>query len=355
MKLLLPTLLGLQSLAALAAARDCNIKSIEKFLAHESTATVTYVQDLKANSSFGGGPADLEFPTNDTGLPALCVVTVNVKSSKVSSYNFGLFLPNEWNDRFIATGNGGYAGGINWNDMGTNARYGFSSMSTDTGHIATSFDASWALNNPEAQLDWGYRAMHGSVVLAKVITNGYYGRNLKHSYYTGCSTGGRQGFKDVELYPDDFDGILAGAPAWWTTHLQPDSLQVALHNLPVNGSNHIPSSLFPVIGAEVIRQCDPQDGFVDGIVSDPEGCNFVPEYLLCTPSSNKSACLTAPQLDTLYHFYNDWWDTNQTFVFPHYELGSEAQYGFVFNSKLALRQFVYSTVDILLTGVANYS
>ncbi|RFU23679.1 hypothetical protein B7463_g12659, partial [Scytalidium lignicola] len=332
MKLLPLSLFGLQCLKVIAAIHDCNIHSIQHFLANNEAATVTFAEVLQANSTFGGGAADLEFPVNDTGLPPLCVVTVNVRSSNISSYNFGLFLPNEWNYRFIATGNGAYAGGINWNDMGTNVRYGFASMSTDTGHISTSFDGSWALDNPEAQLDWGYRSMHGSVVLSKVITNAYYKHNVKYSYYTGCSTGGRQGFRDIELYPEDFDGILAGAPAWWTTHLQPDNVQVALHNLPVDAPTHIPSSLFPVIGAEVLRQCDPQDGFTDGI-SDPEGCNFVPETLLCTSTSNKSSCLNGAQLDTLYHFYNDWWETNQTFVFPYYELGSEAQYGFLLNSK----------------------
>ncbi|KIX92245.1 uncharacterized protein Z520_11991 [Fonsecaea multimorphosa CBS 102226] len=332
MKLLSSWVLGFQGLCVFGAMTECNIDSIQQFVAGPGTATVTSAQALQQNSTFGGGAADLEFPVNDTDLPALCAVTVNVKSSNTSSYNFGLFLPQQWNNRFIATGNGAYAGGINWNDMGTNARYGFASMSTDTGHVSGSFDASWALNNPEAQFDWGYRSMHGSVIYSKLITSTYYGTNISYSYYSGCSTGGRQGFRDIELYPEDFDGILAGAPAWWTTHLQPDNVQVALHNLPVDAPTHIPSSLFPVIGAEVLRQCDPQDGFTDGIISDPEGCNFVPERLLCTPTSNKSACLTGPQLDTLYHIYNDWWETNQTFVFPHYELGSEAQYGFLLNT-----------------------
>jgi feruloyl esterase len=105
------------------------------------------------------------------------------------------------------------------------------------------------------------------------------------------------------------------------------SLEIGLWNLPVNGSNHIPSLLFPAISDEVLRQCDPQDGLVDSIISDPIGCNFFPEALLCTPTSNQSACLTETQLKTLYKVYNDWIDVNDTFVFPHFMLGSEAQYG----------------------------
>lgn len=93
-------------------------------------------------------------------------------------------------------------------------------MSTDTGHISLSNNGSWAYKAPERITDWGYRAMHGSVVLSKEITEMYYGCKPQYNYYSGCSTGGRQGLKEVEMYPEDFDGVLAGAPAWWTSHLQ---------------------------------------------------------------------------------------------------------------------------------------
>ena len=90
-----------------------------------------------------------------------------------------------------------------------------------------------------------------------------------------------------------------------------------MYNLPTTADYHIPVSLFPVVGAEVLRQCDGVDGLVDGIISTPEACMFRPETLLCTPTSNQSTCLTSPQIDTLHHIYNDYVDTNQTFVFPH--------------------------------------
>lgn len=288
-------------------------------------ATITSVVSVPAGGSFAA-PSP-EFPANDTGLPALCAIKVNVLSSSTSSFNFGLFLPEAWNSRFIGSGNGGFGGGINWNDMETNSLSGFASMSTDTGHLSGVGDASWALNNPESQIDWGFRAMHGSVVLAKDLTRHYYGEEIKYSYYSACSTGGRQGLKEIQMFPEDFDGVLVGAPAWWTTHLQTWSLEIGLWNLPLDGANHIPSSLFPVISDEVFKQCDSQDGFADGIISDPVGCNFFPEALLCTPASNKSACLTASQLQTLYKIYSDWVDVNDTFVFSHFMLGSEAQYG----------------------------
>jgi feruloyl esterase len=106
-------------------------------------------------------------------------------------------------------------------------------------------------------------------------------------------------------------------------------MKVGLYNLPSSAPYHIPSSLFPVIGAEVLKQCDPQDGVVDMIISDPARCNFRPEALLCAANvtnSTASGCLIAPQINTVYYLYNDWVEANQTFVFPHFELGSEAQW-----------------------------
>lgn len=186
-------------------------------------------------------------------------------------------------------------------------------MSTDTGHNSTSRDGSWALNK-ESLTDWGYRAMHGSVVLAKDIVQSYYGSGSRYSYYSGCSTGGRQGLKEVEMFPEDFDGALAGAPAWWTSHLQTWTVKAGLYNLPTTSAHHIPPTLFPIIGAEVLRQCDGQDGLVDSIISDPRGCEFIPEALLCgsnVTNQTEAGCLTAAQVETLYQIHGDYVETNQ--------------------------------------------
>ncbi len=199
-------------------------------------------------------------------------------------------------------------------------------MSTDTGHNSTTVDALWAEDAPELINDWGFRAIHGSVELAKKLTTAFYGSHIKFSYYSGCSTGGRQGIRNAQLFPEDFDGILAGAPAWWTSHLQTWTTKLGTFNLPLDSSNRIPPTLFSIIGAEVLKQCDPQDGLTDHIISDPLACNFNPETLLCTPISNSSACLTPAQLSTLSKFYLPYVDTNATFVFPGLALGSEAQW-----------------------------
>lgn len=323
--------LALLAFPLVATASQCTDEYFEHLL--PSNASLTFTQVQAAGSTFQVPADDIAYPTSPHGLPSLCAVQINVTSSPTSAYSFGLFLPDSWNARFLAVGNGGFAGGINWLDMAAGVGYGFASMSTDTGHNSTSIDLTWAANAPEKQIDFGYRAMHGSVELAKQIVAAYYGCGIDYSYYSGCSTGGRQGLKEVQMFPDDFDGALVGAPAWWSTHLSPATTWQGLYNLPVEDPKHIPEEMFPVIAAEVLKQCDGQDGVVDNIISDPPGCNFYPEAMLCGPNvTNETAagCLTSAQIGTLYHIYNDWVDVNQTFVFPHFQLGSEMQWPIVF-------------------------
>jgi len=296
----------------LAVAFRCTPSAFQALL--PANATVLLAQTVQNDSTFHVPTDDIAYPVSPTHLRALCAVQINVTSSNSSAYSFGLFLPQEWNERFLAVGNGGFSGGVNWLDMAAGVGYGFAAMSTSTGHNSLSNGSTWALNQPEKRIDFGYRAMHGSVVLAKHIVEKYYRCEPKYNYYSGCSTGGRQGLKEVEMFPEDFDGVLAGAPAWWTSHLQTWTLKVALYNLPNTSAHHIPPTLYPVIGAEVLKQCDPQDGLVDQVISDPVGCDFFPEALLCAPNvtnQTSARCLTAAQIGTLYHIYNDYVETNQ--------------------------------------------
>lgn len=295
----------------------CSVDAIAKVL--PAGATVNYVEHVPANGTFGDEGA----VANATNLPEGCAVGINVISSNTSSYNFALYLPAAWNARFMATGNGGFGGFTNWPYMGMFSQYGFASLSTDTGHISGFGDTSWALNNPEGMIDWGYRAMHGSVVLGKEVLSAFYGAAAKYSYYVACSTGGRQGLKEVQEFSEDFDGVVVNAPAWWLTGLGSSGVQKGKLNLPADDPKHIPTSLLQPILTEMIRQCDPQDGITDSIVMDPYGCNFRPEAMLCTQTDeSQSACLSAPQIGTLRQLISDYIDVNQTFVFPGPSLAS---------------------------------
>lgn len=184
-----------------------------------------------------------------------------------------------------------------------------------------------------SRLPTGLACIAGSIVIAKQLTETYYNTAPQYNYYSGCSTGGRQGLKGVEEFPCGFDGVLAGAPAWWTDRLQLWNGKVGTYNAPIDSSHHIPESMFSVIGDELLRQCDPQDGVVDRIIQDPWRCNLRLETLICNnTSANATDCLTGDQLDILYHIYNDWAETNQTFIFPHLLHGSEGQWEFLVNN-----------------------
>ncbi|RSH80314.1 uncharacterized protein EHS24_008890 [Apiotrichum porosum] len=324
--------ISLLSLGTLALARpsaprslSCTAATFEAFLASSNiTATVNSAQAIAANGTFEV-TNNTAYPSSPTKLQALCAVEVNVTSEAGTHYSFGLFLPDAWNNRFLAVGNGGYAGGINYIDMGAGAGYGFAVMSTDTGHSGGFQETAWAYNNTESITDWGWRAMHGSTVASKALINAWYGSASEYNYFSGCSVGGRQGLRALQLFPEDFDGVSAGAPAWWTTHNQLWAVKTLTYNYPANASHFIPSSMFNVIGAEVIKQCDPQDGVTDTIISDPFRCNFNPLTLLCAPNVTES-CLIPDQIETLNKIYNDWVETNQTYVFSHLLLGTEASW-----------------------------
>jgi feruloyl esterase len=167
------------------------------------------------------------------------------------------------------------------------------------------------MNNPESVTDWGYRAMHGSIGIGKQILHHYFGRDIEYSYYAGCSTGGRQGLKEMQISPDSFDGILAGAPAWWTTHLQSWTTWYPLQNLP-DSPGYIPAARFLDIARAIDKQCDPQDGLADRITQNPFHCAI--DYTALN--------LTELQITTLKALYGNWTSPDGTFYFANLSPGS---------------------------------
>ncbi|KAK5655042.1 hypothetical protein OQA88_5941 [Cercophora sp. LCS_1] len=286
------------------------------------TASIT-IAHVPSNTSYGESrlqnPA---YPTPPTNLPELCALTVTIATSPTSSARFGLFLPTKWNNRLLTVGNGGFAGGINWLDMGAGVQYGFAVMSTDTGHNSTSGDVSWALNQPERQTDFGWRAMHMSIEAAEELLFAYYSTPATKSYYSGCSTGGRQGLKEIQMFPDSFDGALIGAPAWWSTNLATWTTWVRTVNEPDGGKNMSVRDM-AVWAREVMRQCDGVDGVWDGIIAAPERCVLDFEQILCgTEGVDAEGCLTREQIDTAKRVYGDYL-VDGAFMFPGLSVGSE--------------------------------
>src|SRR5262249_8304775 len=161
----------------------------------------------------------------DVMLPAHCRVSAVLQPSSDSHIEMELWMPAEnWNGKFLAVGNGGWAGNIETGAMATGLSKGYAAASNDTGHKGGS--ASFAVGHPEKLVDFGYRSMHEMALRSKAIIQAFYKRGPQLSYYQGCSTGGRQGMMEAQRYPDDFDAIIAGAPVYNQVHL--NTSQVAL-------------------------------------------------------------------------------------------------------------------------------
>jgi feruloyl esterase len=254
-------------------------------------------------------------------LPAHCRVTATLKPSSDSDIKIEVWLPTSgWNGKFQAVGNGGWSGAINRNGLGAAIRRGYAAASTDTGHEGSS--ASFALGHPEKLIDYGYRAVHEMTVKAKSIVAAFYGDRAKLSYWNGCSAGGKQGLKEAQRFPEDFDGIIAGAPAnnWTGRAIHALWVGQAVHK---DEASYIPPEKYPLIHKAVLDACDARDGVKDGILDDPTRCQFDPKILECK-AGDDSACLTAQQVEAARKIYSGVINrrTRQP-IFPGLEPGSE--------------------------------
>jgi hypothetical protein len=260
-------------------------------------------------------------------LPAFCRVVVEATPSADSDIKIEVWLPlnteggSGWNGNFRGQGNGGFAGEIYYHDLALAMRDGYATASTNTGHSGEATEASWALGHPEKVTDFGYRGIHEMTRVAKAVTKAYYGNKLQHSYFAGCSNGGRQALMEAQRFPEDYDGILAGAPANLWTGLLTKALSDA-QALTLDPASYIPSSKLPAIARAVNAACDAQDGVADGVVSDPRQCHFDPAAMLCK-EGDSDACLTAPQVTTLKKLYQGPRDAKGNEIFPGYVPGAE--------------------------------
>jgi len=238
-------------------------------------------------------------------LPAFCRVIAEIKPTSDSDIKMEVWLPlTGWNGKYRGQGNGGFAGQINYQGMAGAVFSGYATASTDTGHTGAAGDASWALGHQEKIVDFGYRAVHEMTVKAKAVVQAFYGDAPKRSYFFGCSNGGRQALMEAQRYPDDYDGIIAGAPANDFTHLLVASVWNAQATL-TDPASYIPPSKIPAIAAAVLAACDEQDGVKDGILNDPRECRFDPGAMLCKKEdpADSASCLTAPQVTALKKIY----------------------------------------------------
>ncbi len=234
-------------------------------------------------------------------LPVHCRVQVVLKPSSDSHIEMEVWLPAEnWNGKFQAVGNGGWAGTISYPALASALQEGYAAASNDTGHKGG--NALFAIGHPEKLTDFAYRAVHEMAVQSKSIIASYYGRPARLSYWNGCSTGGRQGLMSAQKYPEDFDAILAGAPANYQTHLHAWDLSVAIPVLKDPGAA-IPPSKLAMINRAALNTCDARDGVTDGLINDPRTCSFDVAKLQCKAGDGED-CLTAPQVAAAKRAYS---------------------------------------------------
>jgi hypothetical protein len=259
---------------------------------------------------------------NFKDLPGFCHVVAEAAPTPDSDIKIEVWMPaSGWNHRYRGQGNGGFAGVIDYNGMAAQVKRGYATAGTDTGHSASGIDAAWALGHPEKVADYGYRGIHEMTVKAKAIIGAFYGGGPDRSYFASCSDGGREALMEAQRFPADYDGILAGAPANYCTHL----LTAAMWDMQATAldpAGYIPANKIPALSAAVLKACDARDGVTDGIVNDPRRCDFDPATLLCQ-GADSAGCLSAPQVAALKKLYAGPQDSSGRRIFPGYPPGGE--------------------------------
>jgi feruloyl esterase len=232
-----------------------------------------------------------------TNVPAFCRVAATLTPTPDSDIRIEVWLPPaaEWNRKFQAVGNGGWAGTISYGALQTALKAGYATASTDTGHHDTG--GAFVLGHPEKLIDFAWRSEHEMTVKAKAIIQAFYGDAPRFSYWNGCSTGGRQALKEAQMFPNDFDGIIAGAPG----NRNLNALWVA-HALIKDPAANLPKEKYALIHKAVLDACDSIDGVKDGLIDDPTRCKFDPRILLCK-SNETSNCLTPAQVEGVRKAY----------------------------------------------------
>ena len=248
----------------------------------------------------------------DVRLTLVTYETAPVPHCKVAGVigtetNFELLLPDEWNGKFAMGGGGGFVGSVINTALGYGVlQKGYATVGTDTGHRGSTIDASWALNNLERIVSFGHQAVHRTAVTSKALIADYYSQEISRSLFFGCSRGGGQAMMEAQRYPEDFDGIVAGAPAYdWTTELggrntyinqamypNPDDLSVAV----------MTPAAQDIMGKAVLDKCDALDGIEDGVLNNPLACDVDVDVFACQ-DGEADTCLTPAQVEAAKRVY----------------------------------------------------
>lgn len=316
--ILLIASLSLLPAAATAASADC------------ATLAGLRLPDVsidEASARPGEVPPDESLPPGVASRSSRAVVPhCSVQGVIGSEIRFEVLLPDDWNGKFLMGGGGGFVG-----SLGAQGRFavnrGYAVAATDTGHQGDGVRAEWALGHPERRINYGYLGVHRTTEVAKAIVRAHYGKDAARSYFYGCSNGGRQAMISAQRYPQDFDGIVAGAPA----HHMTGVLAAFAYNMQrifPDPGDLSESVITPqnrrLLESEILRRCDAMDGVRDGFLNDPRDCDFrLTDLPLCAGEEPQDHCLTLRQREAIAAVYGGPRNADGQ-IYPGLPFGGEA-------------------------------
>jgi feruloyl esterase len=287
---------------------------------NNATISITQYVTAGTNLTFPDDPESCTRPAQVVPVD-ICRIVMSVATSSRSSTRIEAWLPSQtnWTGRLLSTGNGGISGCIQYEDLAYGVSLGFATLGSNGGHDGMTGEA-W-LNNPDVVADFSWRSLHTTAQVARNVSTQAYSSPFTKSYYLGCSTGGRQGWKSVQSYPSDFDGAVVGAPALafnnltsWSSSFYPVFQSAGPEGFP-------PEATWPAVDANILAQCDTLDGATDNLIETASLCNAIyrPEALICDPTSNTSnttTCITPLQASTIRSLFSPLYGTDGTEIFP---------------------------------------
>lgn len=281
----------------------------------------------KATSSTGEESEDENLPEGVSSRSAKATVPhCKVEGVIGTEIRFEVLLPDDWNGKFLMGGGGGFVGTLGYQGRFSVNR-GYATAATDTGHQGDGIRAEWAQGHPERRVNYGYLGVHRTTEAAKTVVRSYYGREAEYSYFYGCSNGGRQAMMSAQRFPDDFDGIVAGAPA--------HDFSGVLAGFAYNMQRVFPDPedlTQPVITAqnrqllesEILRECDGLDGVNDGFLNDPRDCGFkLSDLPVCQGGEPEDHCLTIRQREAISAVYGGPRNSHGQ-IYPGFPFGGES-------------------------------
>jgi feruloyl esterase len=298
-----------------ASAADCGSLAGKTFGAAQiTTATSVSPPSSLVNIDFPPGPVAINAP--------FCRVQGAIKPSADSDIRFEIWLPPEgaWNGKYQGVGNGGFAGSLLYVAMARALEGGYAVSGTDTGHSGGALDAAWALGHPEKIADFGWRGVHETAVASKGIAQAYYGKAPAHAYFSGCSDGGREALMEAQRFPQDYDGIVAGAPANFWTRLLSNGLWT--EQAISRPESWLSPDKVAIVSKGALAACHGEAGYLD----DPSQCHFDPSSLVCK-AGQTDACLSEPEAAALRKVYSGAQDSAGHSIFPGFAPGGEADPG----------------------------